>query len=51
MNWSFIGVLIPTVCYLITAAAQASKGNLSNAFIFLGYSLANLGFLWQFSAH
>ena len=48
MNWSFIGVLIPTVCYLITAVAQVSKGNFSTAFIFFGYSLANVGFLWQF---
>ncbi len=43
-----MGVLIPTVCYLITAASEGQKGNPQMALVFCGYSLANLGFLWSF---
>lgn len=48
MNWSFLGVLIPTLCYLLTAAAQARLGQWNMAVVFLGYALANLGFLIAF---
>jgi len=48
LNWSFVLVLIPTLCYLGTAASELAKGNAQIALVFLGYSLANLGFLWQF---
>lgn len=48
MNWSFWGVVLPTVSYLVTCASEAAKGNTSGAIIFFGYALANVGFLVAF---
>lgn len=50
MNWSFWGVLIPTVCYLVTAIAEFRAGSTPLALTFAGYALANVGFLWIFLA-
>lgn len=45
---NFLLVLIPTLCYAGTVASEWAKGDKQTALIFLGYTLANVGFLWRF---
>jgi hypothetical protein len=46
MNWSLIGVIVPTICYLIAAMSEIYKGNQPMALVLFGYSIANVGLLW-----
>jgi hypothetical protein len=45
MNWLFLLVLVPTICYAAAAVGFYLKGNGPMAVIYLGYTVANLGFL------
>ena len=47
MNWTFVLIAVPTVCYVGAAFGFYSKGNVNMAVVYAGYSLANLGFLWE----
>jgi len=42
---TFWPLVITTICYVITAIGFWREGNVGLACAFLGYSLANLGFL------
>lgn len=45
MNWPFILVLTPTLCYSAAAVAYGVQRNWPNVVIFTGYAIANTGFL------
>lgn len=45
MNWPLVLIAIPTACYAGTAVAFAFARNWPQATIFIGYALANCGFL------
>lgn len=45
MNWPFLLVLIPTLCYSGAAVAYGLQGNWSMTVVFSGYAWANCGFL------
>lgn len=47
MIWGLLGILIPTVCYLITVGYYIHIGNLPMALVFFSYSVANVGFIWS----
>lgn len=46
MSWSFLLILIPTICYAATAVVYSVKGNWPLVFAYSGYTWANIGFLW-----
>lgn len=45
MNWTYLLVLIPTVCYGGAALGFYSKGDTPMAVVYFGYTVANFGFL------
>lgn len=47
MNASFILLLIPTLCYVGVAVDQARHKSPSNALVYAGYALANVGLIWS----
>ncbi len=47
MSWSFLMVLLPTLCYAASAVLEAFYGIGPMAIVFFGYSFANVGFLWM----
>jgi hypothetical protein len=45
INWLFLLVLVPTVCYAGAALGFYLKGHNSMVVVYVGYTLANFGFL------
>jgi hypothetical protein len=45
MNWPLLFIAIPTACYAGTAVAYGIRRDWPNVVIFVGYALANTGFL------
>lgn len=45
MNWLFLLLLVPTICYAAAIVGFYLKGNASMAVVYAGYTLANIGFL------
>lgn len=45
MNWPFLLILAPTLCYGAAAVAYGIRRDWPSVVIFTGYCLANTGFL------
>lgn len=44
--WTFLLVLVPTLCYLGAGGLYLAKGNHPLAMTYFGYAFANVGLLW-----
>jgi hypothetical protein len=45
VNWSFLLIAIPTVCYAGASVSYGIQRDWPSVVIFAGYALANTGFL------